>query len=70
MTLTTLPAADGTAGRVAIRAFEVGYVRSSTVFVIVSSVAALLALGATLRVAQVVGRARRVRREAGGFADA
>jgi polysaccharide biosynthesis protein PslG len=70
VTLTTLPAADGTAGRVTIRAFEVGYVRSSTVFVIVSSVAALLALGATLRVAQVVGRARRVRRRQDELADA
>jgi hypothetical protein len=70
VTLTTIPTADGTAGQVTIRAFEVGYVRSSTVFVIVSGVAALLALGATLRVARVVGRARRVRRTQDELADA
>jgi polysaccharide biosynthesis protein PslG len=70
VTLTTIPAGDGTAGRVTIRAFEVAYVRSSTVFVIVSSVAALIALGATLRVAQAIGRARRVRRGGGELADA
>ncbi|MFN8515138.1 MAG: cellulase family glycosylhydrolase [Chloroflexia bacterium] len=70
VTLTTIPASDGAAGRVTIRAFEVAYVRSSTVFVIVSGVAALLALGATLRVAQVFGRARRVRRTQDELADA
>jgi hypothetical protein len=70
VTLTTIPAGDGAAGRVTIRAIEVAYVRSSTLFVIVSSVAALLALGATLRVAQAVGRARRVRRGVDELADA
>lgn len=60
--LTTIPAADGAAGRVAITGVEVTYARSSTVFVIVSGVAALLALGAMVRVVQVVGRLRRNRR--------
>ena len=59
--LTTIAAADGTAGQVTISAFEVGYARSSTIFVIVSGVAALLALGAIARVVQVLGRLRRTR---------
>jgi hypothetical protein len=68
--LATIPAADGTAGRVTIRAVDVAYTRSSTIFVIVSGVAALLALGVTLRVAQTVGRARRARRVQDELADA
>ena len=61
-TISTDPAAGGAAGKVTIRSFEVAYVRSSTIFVIVSGVAALLALGVTLRVAQAIGRIRRIRR--------
>ncbi len=59
--LTTIPAADGQAGQVTIAGVEVIYARSSTVFVIISSVAALLALGAIVRVVQVFGRLRRNR---------
>lgn len=70
VTLTTIAAQAGTPGTVTITGFEVAYVRSSTIFAIVSGVAALLALGATLRVAQIVGRARRRRRVQEGMGDA
>lgn len=62
VTLTTLPNGDGTNGTVTITAVAVAYERSSSVFLIVSVLAALLALAATARALSAVGRLRRARR--------
>ena len=60
--LKTLPAADGSAGTVTIRSIEVGYAQSSTIFLIVSAITALAALGVIAAIVRSVLRARAVRR--------
>jgi hypothetical protein len=64
VTLTTLPNGDGTNGTVVLSGVDVAYTRSSSVFLIVSVLAALLALAATVRALGAVGRLRRARRVA------